>query len=69
MKTSVIFVLTLLATSLLPAQGPGSKDTAPLPLQGKRLPETSAFDEDGNRIQLRELLKGRHAVIIFGCLT
>lgn len=69
MKIPAISLLILLATSLLPAQGPGSKDSSPLPLQGKMLPGVSAFNEAGEKIQLQQSLKGRHAVIVFGCLT
>ncbi|MDB4358680.1 hypothetical protein N9Z18_00400 [Verrucomicrobiales bacterium] len=69
MKTSVICILTLLATSLLPAQGPKGRDSGPLPLQGEMLSEVSAFNEEGVEVQLQQLFKGRHAVIVFGCLT
>lgn len=69
MKPTVIFIFSLMATSLLPAQKPGDKDTAPLALQGEMLPAVSAFSEEGERLPLQQLLKGRYGVIVFGCLT
>ncbi len=57
-------------TSSLFAQGPGRGNSeGPLPLQGKQLPDTSAFDEEGNPVSLTKALKGKHGVIVFGCLT
>lgn len=40
-----------------------------MPLQGETLPDISGFDEEGNAFPLRQKLKGRHGVIVFGCLT
>ena len=41
----------------------------PLPLQGRDLPEVTAFDAEGIAVELRQALKGKHGVIVFGCLT
>ncbi|MEN8715512.1 MAG: hypothetical protein ABF384_11445 [Verrucomicrobiales bacterium] len=52
------------------AQGPGkAKDSGPLPLQGKELPDVTGHDESGADFPLRQKLKGKHGVIVFGCLT
>ncbi|MAS92334.1 MAG: hypothetical protein CMO55_03990 [Verrucomicrobiales bacterium] len=63
--------LLALSTASVSAQRPGgkAKDTGPLPLLGKELPDVSAYDETGEPFALRQRLKGKHGVIIFGCLT
>ena len=38
------------------------------PKVGDRLPDVSAFDEQGEAFPLRETLDGSPAVIVFGCL-
>ncbi len=40
-----------------------------MPKVGSLLPEISVVDAQGESFPLREKLKGRHAVIVFGCLT
>lgn len=40
-----------------------------MPKIGSLIPEISVFDERGESFPLREKLKGRYAVIVFGCLT
>lgn len=40
-----------------------------MPQVGSLIPEISVFDAQGGSFPLREKLKGRHAVIVFGCLT
>lgn len=72
MKTSVSILIATLAFGLsASAQGPakGKGKGRPLPLQGKELPEVTAFDEKGEVFPLKQKLKGRHGVIVFGCLT
>ena len=44
-------------------------NSKPLPLQGKELPEVTAFNTEGEAVELRQALKGKHGVIVFGCLT
>lgn len=41
----------------------------PLSIEGQMLPELTAFDESGAEVSLKKALKGRHGVIVFGCLT
>ena len=71
MKKSLLtaaFVLVSIGT--IQAQGPGrAKDSGPLPLEGKTLPDVTAHDETGAEFPLVQKLKGRHGVIVFGCLT
>ncbi|MCP4849400.1 MAG: hypothetical protein GY899_15800 [Verrucomicrobiaceae bacterium] len=40
-----------------------------MPQVGSLIPEVSVVDAQGGSFPLREKLKGRHAVIVFGCLT
>ncbi|MDF2377459.1 MAG: hypothetical protein P1U81_14550 [Verrucomicrobiales bacterium] len=63
-------VLALFLTTSLRAQEKSTKGKGrPMPLQGETLPDISGFDEEGNAFPLRQKLKGRHGVIVFGCLT
>ena len=71
MKASL---LCLLALSLVPfgkafAQSPRGKSNQALPIQGRNLPDVTAYDAEGKPFALHQKLKGRHAVIVFGCLT
>ena len=38
------------------------------PAIGAKLPDVTALDENGNEISLRSM-RGRHTVLVFGCLT
>lgn len=73
MTVSKICLLVCLGASIcttLPAQERGPKGKgSPMPLQGEALPDVSGFDEEGNAFPLQQKLKGRHGVIVFGCLT
>lgn len=40
-----------------------------LPRIGDSMPDVSVFDSNGKPFSLRLKTKGRHAVIVFGCLT
>ena len=40
-----------------------------MPKVGSLIPDISVFDAEGRSFALREKLKGRHTVIVFGCLT
>ena len=40
-----------------------------MPQAGSLIPGISVVDAQGDNFPLREKLKGRHAVIVFGCLT
>ena len=40
-----------------------------IPSVGDPLPDLTVFDENGTAFPLREKLKGKPAVIVFGCLT
>lgn len=42
--------------------------TAPIAV-GSKLADVTAYLEDGEAFPLREKLKGKHAVLVFGCLT
>ena len=67
-----VFVLAVgvFATSTLPGQGPRGRGNERPPVEvGSALADVTAFDEKGAEFPLREKLKGKHAVIVFGCLT
>ena len=72
MKTRLItflaFAIASSANSLL-AQGGGPSRGQTMLLQGKELPDVAAYDEEGEPFALREKLNGKHAVLVFGCLT
>lgn len=40
-----------------------------MPKVGDLLPDVEAFDSNGKPFSLRLKTKGRHAVVVFGCLT
>ena len=71
-------ILTLATCALLAApfnadaQRPSRGEFAgrsSLPRVGQAMPDVSAFDSNGKPFSLRQKTKGRHAVIVFGCLT
>ncbi len=73
-QSALAIALFLLTSAASIAQGPagserGKSKGGALPIEGKMLPELTAFDESGTEVQLNQKLKGRHAVIVFGCLT
>ncbi len=47
----------------------GARNTVPLSIEGEPLPELVAHDEAGDPFPLTKRLKGKHGVIVFGCLT
>jgi cytochrome oxidase Cu insertion factor (SCO1/SenC/PrrC family) len=70
MRFALAFTLLAGFTASVIAQGPRRGNSGgPLPLQGKMLPDVNAFDDEGNPVSLRQALKGKHGVIVFGCLT
>ncbi len=42
--------------------------TAPIPIGGD-ITEVTAYDAEGKPFPLRQGLTGKHAVLVFGCLT
>ena len=56
-----MFVLALAGSAM--AQMRGS-----IPQPGDAMPEVSGFDDEGNPFELTKL-RGKHTVIVFGCLT
>lgn len=74
---SLFFLAAMLQASLALAQGnlPGLPpledrfDTS-APTIGERLPDLTIFDDQGNRVNMRELpVPGRYTVLTVGCLT
>lgn len=58
--TAVMF--TLLGSAPMWAQ------QSRVPTAGTQMPAITLFDEDGNEFST-ESLKGKHSVVVFGCLT
>ncbi len=48
--------------------GGGGGQFAPFEL-GDAIPDVSAYDDAGKKFALRERIKGKYSVIVFGCLT
>lgn len=48
--------------------GRGGGQFAPFEL-GDAIPDVSAYDDAGKKFALRERIKGKYSVIVFGCLT
>ncbi len=48
--------------------GGGGGSFAPFEL-GDAIPDVSAYDDAGKKFALRERIKGKYSVIVFGCLT
>jgi len=71
MKSAIVFGILVAFLTNTHAQRSSSKgrDSGPLPIQGEQLPELTAYDEDGEAFSLKQRLKGKHGVIVFGCLT
>ncbi len=69
------------ATLRLEAQAPrgSSEDVGPqyvrgafersAPAIGEPMPDLTVYDPAGKELRLREVLSGRHTVLILGCLT
>ena len=68
MKTKLICVLTLTLLSSLTGFAQRSNSGAPVAV-GSELADVTAYHEDGSEYPLKEKFKGKHAVIVFGCLT
>lgn len=67
MKTKLTCVLT--AVMLVSVTGFAQRSgSAPIKV-GSELADVTAYLEDGTAFPLREKLKGKHAVVVFGCLT
>ncbi len=61
-------VLAVTACLGLAAAAAAQRPSDPLPDVGERVPDVAGYDADGNRFELSRL-RGKHAVIVFGCLT
>jgi len=63
-------VAWIIGVSTSVAQGPRGRDSGPPPVKvGSELADVTAYNEKGEAFPLQQKLKGRHAVIVFGCLT
>jgi len=71
-RTAIFITATIALTFAVNAQRPSRGEFAgrsSLPRVGEVMPDVSAFDSNGKPFSLRQKTKGRHAVIVFGCLT
>lgn len=69
-------VLAMLATNVEAQRrgggGPGTPGSATLERTGlkigQKMPDVTVYDADGKKLKISSL-KGKHAVLVFGCLT
>lgn len=68
---STLLLITLVFQAVTSGQGREGRRGGDenMPRVGSLIPEISVVDAQGASFPLREKLKGRHAVIVFGCLT
>lgn len=64
-NTSAAAVAVMATLSLSMA---ASAQRSPVPSPGQAVPDVAGYDEQGERFELSRL-KGKHTVIVFGCLT
>ncbi|MEM9016243.1 MAG: hypothetical protein AAGC68_04465 [Verrucomicrobiota bacterium] len=70
MKFPAILALVLsLPLSIGLAQKGGKGKGQALSIEGEVLPDLVAVSDSGEDVPLRKALKGKHGVIVFGCLT
>ena len=76
MKTSKLIFLAGLGAAIALCQADAQQQKRKLPgagtspiKVGSKLADVTAFTSGGEEFPLRQKLKGRHAVIVFGCLT
>lgn len=69
-KRLTLMTITFAIAASAFGQGPRAKGKGgPLSIEGQQLPNLTAYDENGAEVVLKQALKGRHGVIVFGCLT
>ncbi|MGB0579769.1 MAG: hypothetical protein ACPGVU_08730 [Limisphaerales bacterium] len=68
LATCALLVAPFSANAQRPSRG-GFGGQGSMPRVGETMPDVSAFDSNGKPFSLRQKTKGRHAVIVFGCLT
>ncbi|MED5584801.1 MAG: hypothetical protein VYB61_00460 [Verrucomicrobiota bacterium] len=66
-----LLLLSIVAHSIAMGQGGDRRRGGDenMPQAGSLIPDITVVDSQGGGFPLREKLKGRHAVIVFGCLT
>ncbi len=60
--------LPIVAMSVFALAGGAMGQLRPFPQSGDPMPDVAGFDAEGNPLALTKL-HGKHAVIVFGCLT
>ena len=68
---ALTFALSTLLTTFSLGQGPrGGRGNEAAPIEvGSQIADVTAYDAKGQPFPLREKIKDRPAVIVFGCLT
>ena len=64
-----LLLLTIICRAFAMGQGRERGSDENMPEVGSLIPDITIVDSQGGEFPLREKLKGRHAVIVFGCLT
>ncbi len=60
--------ISIVAMSVFALAGGAMGQLRPMPQPGDPMPNVAGFDAEGNPLVLTRL-HGKHAVIVFGCLT
>ena len=72
LQTSLALLLSVTTSLTVYAQRPGGLGSARLDRSGMKigmeLPDVAVYDAKGEKFELRRL-RGRHTVLVFGCLT
>ncbi len=65
----LLFTIVFHAVAIGQGRDHGRGSDENMPQVGSLIPDITVVDSQGREFPLREKLKGRHAVLVFGCLT
>ena len=65
----LLFTIVFHAAAIGQGRDLGRESDENMPQVGSLIPDIIVVDSQGREFPLREKLKGRHAVLVFGCLT
>ena len=65
----LLFTIVFHAAAIGQGRDLGRESDENMPQVGSLIPDITVVDSQGREFPLREKFKGRHAVLVFGCLT
>ena len=68
LRIAILTTLLVIATPAFAQPGGPSRGGGSVPAVGTMLPEVTAIDEQGKEFSTASL-RGKHTVLVFGCLT